>query len=285
VLTRCRTDPAGSRPGRADASVRVDVLGPGSLTEIAQERLRSYWDADSRTYDRWPDHGVRSASERAAWASELGRLLPPGRLRVLDVGAGTGFLSLTAARLGHEVTALDVSAGMLAALRASAQREGLEVRTVCAAAQEPPQGPFDAVIERLLMWTLPDPQAALAAWREVTVRDGRLVVVESLWTGGSLGQALRRRARNLLRTLRGGREHHGEYSPDLVASLPLIRDPFPDRYLREITAAGWATPTLTRLRDVEFARLLMLSRAEQLLGTTPQYAITATAGAPSTQRG
>lgn len=259
-------------------------LGPGSAAESVDARLRVYWDEDSRTYDRWPDHGVRSRAERAAWASELSRLLPAGTLRVLDVGAGTGFLSLTAARLGHEVTALDVSAGMLAQLEASAAREGLRVQTVCAAAHEPPDGPFDAVIERLVMWTLPDPQAALSAWRAVTVPEGRLVVVESLWTGGSLGDAMRRRARNLLRTVRGGREHHGEYPPELVGRLPLIRDPFPDRYLREIESAGWATPTLTRLRDVEFARLIALGRLEQLLGTTPQYAITAGAGAPGPRR-
>lgn len=245
----------------------------------ANDQLRAYWDEDAQTYDAWPDHGARSPTERAAWSAELARLLPAAPGRVLDVGAGTGFLSLAAARLGHDVTALDVSSRMLGQLAAAAAREGLAVRTVCGPADEPPGGPFDAVVERLALWTLPDPGAALAAWRGVTAPGGRLVVVESLWTGGSLGDALRRRARDLLNSRRAGRQHHGEYSSDLVGKLPLIRDPFPSRYLIEIESAGWRTPRLTRLRDVEFARLVTRSRFEQLLGTTPHYAILADADA------
>jgi SAM-dependent methyltransferase len=248
----------------------------------AHDELRDYWDLDARTYDAWPDHGARSRAERAAWLAELTRLLPPAPLRVLDVGAGTGFLSLAAARLGHKVTALDVSAQMLEQLRAAAEREGLAVQTISASAEQPPPGPFDAVVERLALWTLPDPGAALAAWRRVTAPGGKLLVVESLWTGGSFGEALRRRARDLVRTRRAGREHHADYGADLVTKLPLIRDPFPNRYLAEIDAAGWRTPRLTRLRDVEFGRLVALPRLAQLLGTTPHYAIVADADAVCT---
>ncbi|MGH2871923.1 MAG: class I SAM-dependent methyltransferase, partial [Solirubrobacteraceae bacterium] len=109
-------------------------------SETANDQLRSYWDEDATTYDAWPDHGARSRAETAAWAAELGRLLAPPPQRVLDVGAGTGFLSLAAARLGYEVTALDVSARMLEQLAASAAREGLTVRTVCGSAEGPPEG-------------------------------------------------------------------------------------------------------------------------------------------------
>jgi 2-polyprenyl-3-methyl-5-hydroxy-6-metoxy-1,4-benzoquinol methylase len=102
--------------------VRRDAIEP-------TDAVREYWDADAATYDRAPDHGAASGAERAAWNAALARLLPAGG-RVLDAGAGTGFLSLAAARLGHRVTALDLSAGMLARLRASAEREGLQVEIV-----------------------------------------------------------------------------------------------------------------------------------------------------------
>lgn len=247
-----------------------------SATGDAHEELRLYWDRDARTYDAWPDHGPRAPAERAAWSSELARLLPPSPSRVLDVGAGTGFLTLAAARLGHEVTALDVSSAMLEQLAGSAAREGLSVTAIRAPADQPPSGPFDAVIERMAMWTLPDPCAALTAWRRVTVPGGRLLVVESLWTGGSLSEAVRRLGR---KRLRRGRvpEHHAPYPPDLVSRLPLIRDPFPNRYIDEIAAAGWRNIKFTRLRDVEFARLVGMSRWEQLFGTNPQYVIVAEA--------
>jgi len=48
---------------------------------------------------------------------------------VLDVGAGAGRVALDLARAGHDVTALDLDADLLAELRARAEREGLSVRT------------------------------------------------------------------------------------------------------------------------------------------------------------
>lgn len=47
-------------------------------------------------------------------ASALEWILGPGRLTVLDLGAGTGKLSRVAAELGHDVIAIDPSAEMLA---------------------------------------------------------------------------------------------------------------------------------------------------------------------------
>src|SRR5215203_1968498 len=115
----------------------------GTHTEI-----RAFWDVDAATYDLSPSHRPRSSAEQAAWAATLARLLPPAPARVLDVGAGTGFLSLLAAGLGHHVTAHDLSAGMLAKLADKAKAAGLTVEISEGAAEAPPEGPFDAVIER-----------------------------------------------------------------------------------------------------------------------------------------
>jgi SAM-dependent methyltransferase len=53
---------------------------------------------------------------------------------ILDVGAGTGRVSLDLARRGHEVVALDVSAELLEALRERA--EGLPITTVASDARD-----------------------------------------------------------------------------------------------------------------------------------------------------
>src|ERR687891_541158 len=47
-------------------------------------------------------------------AAALEWILGPGRLTVLDLGAGTGKLSRVAAELGHDVIAIDPTAQMLA---------------------------------------------------------------------------------------------------------------------------------------------------------------------------
>jgi ubiquinone/menaquinone biosynthesis C-methylase UbiE len=94
-------------------------------TETVDE-TRQFWDTDAETYDRSPSHHPTTALERASWTAVLARLLPPPPARVLDVGAGTGFLSLLAAQLGHRVTALDLSVEMLERLRGRGGGAGAE---------------------------------------------------------------------------------------------------------------------------------------------------------------
>jgi len=55
---------------------------------------------------------------------------------VLDLGAGSGRVSLDLARAGHRVTALDTDLRLLAALRERAAAAGLAVETVCADARD-----------------------------------------------------------------------------------------------------------------------------------------------------
>jgi Methyltransferase domain len=185
-------------------------------------------------------------------------------------------LSLAAARLGYDVTALDISAGMLARLQATATKEGLSIQTVCASAHDPPSGPFDAVVERLALWTLPDPTRALRAWREVT--QGPLIAFEGVWSGRDYAEGLRRRGREMLRRFRRlAPEHHASYAPELRRALPAIGDVSPSSLINLITASGWDTVQLSRLRDVEWARLLALAPVDRLLGVTPEYAIVANA--------
>jgi SAM-dependent methyltransferase len=249
-------------------------LGPDAPAEPT-DRIRAYWDADAATYDDSVDHGLAAASPalRAAWNAALHRLLPAPPARVLDAGAGTGFLSLSLARLGHRVTALDLSAGMLARLREVAGREGLAIEVVEAGAETPPPGPFDAVVERHLLWTLPDPGAVLAAWRAVAPA-GRLVLFEGLWGGADPVERLRGQAREGLRRLRGEPDHHHDrYDPAVLEALPLAGGTHPDRLVELVEAAGWGPARLERLVDVEWAQTLTLPPADRVLGVTPRFAV------------
>jgi SAM-dependent methyltransferase len=235
--------------------------------------LRRFWDDDAATYDQWPEHAAWSKGERAAWAATLASLLPAGGAHVLDVGAGTGFLSLAAARLGYKVTALDISARMLCRLEESAAREGLSVEVVCAPANEPPSGPFDAVMERLLLWTLPDPVATLSVWRD-TVPSGPLLAFEC--RGGGRIAVARSMAWSLVRRLRGRPpEHHGPYPEALRTQLSMRG---PEAFISFIERSGWRDVEMMPLEAVKFARQIRQRRLGRVLGVTQEYAIRARSG-------
>ncbi|GHB53292.1 SAM-dependent methyltransferase [Streptomyces viridiviolaceus] len=139
------------------------------------------WDAQAAVFDDEPDHGLRDAGVRRAWARRLSSWLPARPGDVLDAGCGTGSLSLLAAEQGHRVTGVDRSPAMVE--RARAKLAGRDAVFLTGDAAAPPVGQqrFDAVLVRHVLWTLPDPGRALRHWRELLRPGGRLVLVEGVW--------------------------------------------------------------------------------------------------------
>ena len=246
------------------------------------EAIRHFWDVDAHTYDQAGDHHPRSAVELAAWRAAFLRLLPPPPARVLDVGAGTGFLALNLARLGYRVTAVDLAPAMLSALTSKATAAGVELETIEGQAEEPPEGPFDVVVERHLIWTLPDPGSALLAWREVAP-EGRLVLFEGLWgQGADMTERALRQARSLVSRVRGDTHgHHGSYDQEMLDALPLASGPDPERLVPLVESTPWGPARIERLHDVDWATRRALPPADQLLGTHPRFAIIAGSTSPS----
>ncbi|MFD9070546.1 class I SAM-dependent methyltransferase [Streptomyces lasiicapitis] len=139
------------------------------------------WDAQAANFDEEPDHGLRDPQVRAAWATRLTDWLPPEPGDVLDVGCGTGSLSLLAAERGHRVTAVDLSTEMAA--RARVKLAGHDARILVGDAARPPVGDsrFDAILSRHVLWMLPDPEATLRHWHALLRPGGRLILIEGVW--------------------------------------------------------------------------------------------------------
>jgi ubiquinone/menaquinone biosynthesis C-methylase UbiE len=149
--------------------------------------VTTFWDEQATTFDDEPDHGLRDPDVRAAWANLLLPLMPSSSSEVVDLGCGTGSLSVLLAEAGHRVRGVDSAVRMVAAASAKARAAGVEAEFVHGDAAEPPCAPAsaDVVLVRHVFWAMPDPAAALKAWVRLLRPAGRLVLVEGHWSTGA----------------------------------------------------------------------------------------------------
>jgi SAM-dependent methyltransferase len=101
---------------------------------------------------------------------------------VLDLGCGTGSIALLLAEAGHRVTGVDLAPRMIRSARAKLAGAHLPATFLVGDAAEPPEGAVDVVLTRHLVWTLPDPQAAVTRWVSLLRPGGSLVMVEGRWS-------------------------------------------------------------------------------------------------------
>jgi ubiquinone/menaquinone biosynthesis C-methylase UbiE len=108
------------------------------------------------------------------------RLAPRPDDRVLELGSGRGAATVplaTAVGPGGSVTGVDASGRMVELLGQVVRERGLsQVRVVQGDAASPPPGPYDVVCASLVLFFLPDPVAALAAWRSQLAAGARVGV-------------------------------------------------------------------------------------------------------------
>ena len=145
-----------------------------------QDRITAFWDAVAPGYETPDNVAAPGTAEYANWVEALRSVLPASPARILEVGTGTGFAARIAAELGHQVTAIDLSEGMLEA--SSARHRGLAITFAVDDAVDPafPAESFDVVLSRSLLWTLREPGKAFRNWYELLSPGGRVVAIYGL---------------------------------------------------------------------------------------------------------
>lgn len=162
------------------ASIKIDMSD-------SEEHSLNPWDQAAATFDQEPDHGLRDPDTRQAWAKRLHQWLPTTPCRVLDVGCGTGSLSVLLAQMGHTVIGIDRSLEMLKLAARKARDHGVSVAFAQMDAAQPSfvAQHFDVLICRHVLWALPQPQAVLARWADGLAITGRFVLIEGFWMTGA----------------------------------------------------------------------------------------------------
>jgi 2-polyprenyl-3-methyl-5-hydroxy-6-metoxy-1,4-benzoquinol methylase len=151
------------------------------------KEARRYWDNLAAAFDDLPDHGLRDSHILAAWTDLLRTALPHPKTDILDVGCGTGSLSVVLAGLGHTVTGIDVSPSMIALAQTKAAQHGFQIEYHVMDAADPQLLPqkYDVIICRHLLWVLPDPERVLQRWSTLLKQKGRLILIEGYWGTGA----------------------------------------------------------------------------------------------------
>ncbi len=147
------------------------------------QETRQFWDNEARFFDNEPDHGLRNPIVRTAWAQLLGEWLPSSPVSILDIGCGTGSLSLVLAELNHQVIGIDFSEAMIAQAKSKAIEAGQRISFKIMDAFDPQltENQFEVIVCRHLLWAMPSANIALQHWSKLLVPGGRIILVEGFW--------------------------------------------------------------------------------------------------------
>ncbi|WP_440955807.1 class I SAM-dependent methyltransferase [Methanosarcina sp. Mfa9] len=195
-------------------------------------QIREWWDAAEHDYDSVAAHGVHSEEERELWRELITRFLgTEHKLKVLDMGTGTGFLALLLAELGYDVTGADWAKNKLEKAKEKMKLSGTPIKFVVEDAEnlsfESEQ--FDAVVSRHLIWTLSNPTAAFKEWARVTKPGGRVM------------------ADVPAKHSHPGNHHFGE---EIGRKLPFYNGADPEEVVSMFEAAGLVNVSVRRFKEM-----------------------------------
>lgn len=244
-----------------------------------------YWSQRASGYsdvNKWELEG----ESRGKWKSVLSRLVSthypnrkPDSVRVLDIGAGPGFISIILTELGYIVTAADMVPEMLdeAKKNAGSLAGAIDFRIDNAEALSLADGNFDVVISRNLTWNLPHPDIAYSEWHRVLKDGGLLLNFDSNWYNYLFDDE----KRDAYESDRARSEELGlddqnvgenfDVMEDIARGMPLSKERRPAWDVEVLTGLGMQVRT-----DGEIWREVWTQQEQVNFSSTPMFLVCAT---------
>lgn len=141
-----------------------------------KQKITGYWTKRSTSFQEQRRAELHSSIAQR-WLKEISKYLPERKLKILDVGCGSGFFTILMAQQGHEVIGVDLTPDMIKRSKELAKEEkaNCTFQVMDAENLEFADEAFDLVISRNLTWTLPDVQRAYGEWLRVLKKGGYLL--------------------------------------------------------------------------------------------------------------
>ncbi len=194
------------------------------------------------------------------------------------MGTGAGFLALLFAEMGHKVTGIDLSEGMLERAKHNAQNMGLEIDFFHGDAENLPfeDGSFDLVTNKFLLWTLQQPACAVREWKRVLKPGGRIFAIDGDWFDP---RPSRRFKRMLIEwTERFVKKNQNtsifkDYYGPIRSSLPLYEEISPENASLLFSETGFVNTAVNPLLEVQKFKQNRQSFPQRLLGNNSIFLI------------
>lgn len=182
ILEVCKAEYGGVilyQTGSLQVQESGSVIAYGRISresDSRKERIAGYWSKRSDSFQAQRRAELHS-SMADRWLLEIQKYLPKRKLKILDVGCGSGFFTILLGKQGHEVLGTDLTPDMIKKSRELAKEEGIDCKFEIMDAEnlDFPDETFDVVISRNLTWTLPDAGHAYEEWCRVLKKGGILL--------------------------------------------------------------------------------------------------------------
>ena len=213
-----------------------------------RRRLAGMW---TGRVDSWHEHVMTTPAFARIRDAVITRAAITGDDDVVDLGAGTGFLSLAVADRARSVLAVDVAPAMLEELQASAERDNhanvsVQVADLCRL--DLPAGSIDVIVSNYALHHLPhaEKRELLARARNWLRPGGRIVIADMMFgRGGSAHdrKVLASKVNTLIRKGPGGVWRVVKNLVRFGFGLGTERPAPPQFWIRALRDAGFRDPS------------------------------------------
>jgi ubiquinone/menaquinone biosynthesis C-methylase UbiE len=136
------------------------------------------FDSEANLYDGWYESKLGAFADQVQTELAFSLLKPEKDMRILDIGCGTGNFSIKLAKMGLDVTGIDVSEKMLKVAENKAKEEGLNINFINMDAHDMifEDNSFDAALSMAVIEFIDKPEKILNEIFRVVKKGGKILI-------------------------------------------------------------------------------------------------------------